>query len=264
MDSTATLTIKSRFEAGKWLAVRQIVDGGATTIFLAQDYDDALLRTHLNRHPSNVYRVHQPSEYGGLRRLLAQFRSQWRNRPQYLHALLRREHRHITEFRSQGIWVFKAGHVPVSAWESSILAGTPVSWFHLGPTATHAMISAWLDAVGCFGFSKRIDWNRKEDAVYTDVMDVLAIAGLIDCRSGAQDTETVTALRFHPFVVAKFSEVAFALVQSDITGAEADEILTSGLWNFWNDIQKKDPTAMAREFATAWYHEKSTAATEAE
>jgi hypothetical protein len=43
MDFTATLTMQSHLEAGQWLAVRQIVDGGATMICLAQDYDDAVV-----------------------------------------------------------------------------------------------------------------------------------------------------------------------------------------------------------------------------
>jgi hypothetical protein len=261
MESTATLiqTVRSRLEAGERLAVRQIVDGD-TAIFLAQDYDDALLRTHLDHHPSNVYRVHQPGEFTNLRRLLAQFRSQRRNRPKYLHAVLRGEPPCVTEFRRKGTWEFRAGRFPISSWDAAILEDVSPYHFHWGHTATSAMISAWLAAAGCFCSSKRIDWNRQADDIFTDVMDVLAIAGLIDRRSGEQDEETVTALNYHPVVVAKFSEVALALVQSEATRAEADAILARGLWRHRNEIREIDPTAMAQEFAVAWQQDQSRAA----
>lgn len=261
MESTATLikTVRSRLEAGERLAVRQIRDGD-TTIFLAKDNDDTLLRIHLSHQASNVYQIHPPSEYGSLRRLLAQFRSQRRNRPKYLHGVLRGEPPCVTEFRRKGIWEFRAGRFPISSWDAAILDDAGSCHFHWGHTATSAMISAWLAAVERFCISKRIDWNREEDDVFTDVMDALAIAGLIDHRSGEQDEETVTALNYHPVVVAKFSEVALALLQSEATRAEADAILARGLWRHRNEIREIDPTAMAQEFAVAWQQDQSRVA----
>lgn len=250
-ENTINVT-SSRLEEGEHLAVRQSL-GETETIFLARDLDEALLRIHLNSPGSNGYQVHPPSEFGNLRHLLAQCRSQKSGRPTHLHALLRGEPRHITEFRSQGLWEFRAGQVPISSWEAAVLKDVSSCQFYLGHTATHAMMSAWIDAVGCFGFSKRIDWNGREDAVFTDVMDVLAIAGLIDRRSGEQDTESVTALKFPPFVVAKVSEIALALVESETTAVVADEIISMALRGFCKNIRDMSPSILAQEFATAWH-----------
>jgi hypothetical protein len=120
------------------------------------------------------------------------------------------------------------------------------------------MISAWLDAIGCFGCSKRIEWNCEEDDVFTDVMDALAIAGLIDRRSGEQGKEAVTALNSHPVVVAKFCEIALALVRSEATRAAASEILRKGLRLHLDGIRAMRPEVEALQFAAAWFQEQAT------
>lgn len=153
---------------------------------------------------------------------------------------------------------------PVPMRGNGILEDASYSRLYWAQSATHALISAWLDGIRYSDSRPRISWNRKADPVYTDVMDVLAIAGLIVCRSAEQEIETVTRLNYDPILIAKFTEIGLALVESETTRAAADDILTIGLRKHLNGIWKMDPIAMAGEFAAAWHQNRSRATTEAE
>lgn len=261
MDSTATLiqTVRSRLEAGEHLAVRLYQDRGVN-ISLAESYDNALMRIHLNRLSTNVYQVHPPSEFTSLRRLLAQFRSQRRNRPKYLHAVLRGEPLCVTEFRGEGIWEFRDGNVPISSWATAILEDVSPFHFHWGHTATSAMISAWLTSIVHVAAGGPVSWAPHDDAIFTAVLEVLAFAGLIECPSLDSKLRRVTRLKSDSALIAKFTEVASALVEDEATQAEADAILARGLWRHRNEIREIDPAAMARGFAVAWQQDQSRAA----
>lgn len=148
--------------------------------------------------------------------------------------------------------------MPISSWGIAILKDVSERHCHWGQSPTHAMISAWVESIGSYGYRHQIRWNRKEVPQFTEIMNVLSSADLIISQSHGLDEEIVSHLHYDSVLVAKFTDIAWSLVESHTTRAAASKILQKGLRLHLDRIRAMRPEVEALQFAAAWYQEQAT------